>query len=254
MDHTKDTPTSASGGDWLRRALVVALFAVAFGYVESAIVVYLRAIYDPLRISLHPEQPPESLLPLITVEELRQADPVHLRRLGIELGREAATMVMLATVATLAARRRGEWIAMFLLSFGVWDIAFYVGLKVMVGFPASLLTWDILFLIPVPWLGPVLAPVIVAVTMVVAGLIVLREIAHGRPPLIRWYHWLGVLAGAFIIIVSFCKDYPQTTAGRMPEAFNWFIFGLGEMIGLGAFAHALKSSRGVEVGPGAQGQ
>ena len=228
---------------WLRRALVVMLFAVAFGYVESAIVVYLRVIYDPIRISLHPEQPSESLLPLITVEELRKADPKHIRRLGIEVGREAAAMVMLAAVAALAARRRGEWMAMFLISFGVWDVAYYIGLKAMIGFPASLLTWDILFLIPVPWLGPVLAPVIVAVTMIVAGLIVLAETARGRPLQARWYHWAGILLGASIIMVSFCKDYPKTTTGEMPGEFNWLIFAAGELIGLAAFAHALLAAR-----------
>ncbi len=244
-DRTRIQPDSSPRG-WLRRALVVMLFAVAFGYVESAIVVYLRVIYDPIRVSLHPESAfggPESLLPLVTVEQLRQADPEHVRRLGIEVGREAAAMVMLATVAALAARRRGEWMAMFLISFGLWDVAYYVGLKAMIGFPESLLTWDILFLIPVPWLGPVLAPVIVALTMIVAGLIVLRETARGRPLQARWYHWAGILLGALIIIVSFCKDYAQTTAGGMPEAFNWLIFAAGELIGLLAFGHALFAAR-----------
>ena len=228
---------------WMRRALVVMLFAMAFGYVESALVVYLRVIFDPIRASLYPDQPVDSLLPLITVEQLRDIDPLHVRRLKIEIGRELATMVMLAAVAAVATRRRGEWIAMFMISFGVWDIAYYLGLKAMIGFPASLLTWDILFLIPVPWLGPVLAPVIVAVSMILAGLVILVEIERGCKAQARWYHWTGIVVGALIIIVSFCKDSAQTIAGEMPDAFNWLIFASGELIGLLAFGHAVVVAR-----------
>jgi hypothetical protein len=227
-------------GSWVRRALWVALFAVAFGYVESAVVVYLRVVYDPLRASLHPNQPEGSLLPLITLDELRAADPGHVRRLGIELGRELATLVMLATVAALAVRRRGEWIAMFLIAFGVWDIAYYAGLKAMIGFPASLLTWDILFLIPVPWLGPVLAPVLVALTMIVAGGVVLARTARGRPLRTTPWHWCAVIAGGVIIVVSFTKDYGRTMAGEMPERFSWLLFGAGLLLAILAFVHALS--------------
>ena len=219
------------------------LFAIAFGYVEGAVVVYLRVIYDPVRASLHPGQPAGSLLPLITLDQLREADPLHVRRLGIELGRELATMVMLVALASLATRRRGEWIAMFIISFGVWDIAYYVGLKAMIGFPASLLTWDILFLLPVPWLGPVLAPVIVSLSMIGAGFVLLAETGRGRPLQAKWFHWIAIIAGGLIIIVSFCQDYARTTAGEMPGRFNWLLFAAGEIIGLLAFAHAVIRKR-----------
>ena len=228
---------------WVWRVVLVTLFAVAFGYVESAVVVYLRVVYDPIRASLHPEQPVGSLLPLITVEQLGEVDPMHIRNLAIELGREAATMLMLVMVASLAARRRGEWIAMFMISFGVWDIAYYGGLKAMIGFPASLWTWDILFLLPVPWLGPVLAPVIVSLSMIGAGLIILARTGRGRPLQARWFHWVGIVGGGLIVIASFCKDYARTSTGEMPEGFNWLIFASGELVGLLAFAHAMVSRK-----------
>jgi hypothetical protein len=238
--------------DWVRRALLVILLAVAFGYVESAVVVYLRVIYDPIRASLYPEQPAGSLLPLITLEQLREDDPQHVRRLGIELGREVATMVMLATIASLAVRRRGEWIAMFMICFGVWDIAYYVGLKAMIGFPESLLTWDILFLIPVPWLGPVLAPVLVSLSMIGAGMVLLhhteRVWASGGLRA-RWFHWAAIVAGGLVIIISFCWDYQRTVAGLMPERYRWFVFAAGEVIGLAAFAHAVKATTRRDVTP-----
>jgi hypothetical protein len=237
----------------LRRAVLLALFAVAFGYVEAAVVVYLRVVYDPIRASLHRGRPEGSLLPLITLDELRADDPDHVRRLGIELGRELATLIMLATAAALARRRRGEWIAMFLIAFGVWDLAYYAGLKVMIGFPATLLTWDILFLIPVPWLGPVLAPALVALTMVVAGGVVLAETARGRPLRATAGHWCAVLGGAVIIIVSFTKDHAQTMAGEMPERFSWLLFSAGLLLALAAFVHALRRCRAGPVGVGCAG-
>jgi hypothetical protein len=219
----------------MRRAIAALfLFAISFGYVEAAVVVYLRAIYDPVRVRLHPERSPHDLFPLITPQELADAGPENPRRLLIEIGREAATMVMLGAVALAVASNLHQWIAAFAIAFGVWDICFYAFLKLMIHWPESLSTWDILFLIPLPWVGPVWAPVLVACSMVVCGLISLRAGGiRGRFP-----HWSGVLAGAVVIIVAFVWDFRNTSAGGLPNPFNWPLFLLGEAIGLSAFLAA----------------
>lgn len=231
----------------VRTVLALVLWATAFGYVEAALVVDLHLIYDPIRATLYPDHPPEALLPLITFEQFRAMGPEHARAWYIELGREVATMLMLATAASLAARRRGEWMPMFLIAFGVWDIAYYVGLRGMIGFPESLLTWDILFLLPVPWLSPVLAPVIVAATMIGSGLAVLAAIARGGRPRGRWYHWSAMILGALIIIAGFCQPFLETPPGEMPGRFNWIVFGAGEALALFAFIHAMIQSRRTEL-------
>jgi hypothetical protein len=213
------------------------LFGISFGYVEAAVVVYLRAIYDPIRTQLHPERGPHDLFPLITQKELANTGSENTRRLAIEVAREAATMLMLAAVALGVARNLHEWIAAFAIAFGVWDISFYAFLKLMIHWPESLTTWDILFLIPLPWVGPVWAPVLVALTMVVCGLISLRAGGvRGRLP-----HWAGVLAGAAVIIIAFVWDFRNTTTGGFPNPFNWPLFLVGEAIGLSAFLAAAKS-------------
>lgn len=213
------------------------LFGISFGYVEAAVVVYLRALYDPVRARLHPERHPDDLFPLITPRQLADAGPENPRRLTIEIGREAATMVMLGAVALAVASNLHEWIAAFVIAFGVWDICFYAFLKLMIHWPQSLSTWDILFLIPLPWVGPVWAPVLVALTMVVCGLISLRAGGiRGRLP-----HWAGVSAGAVVIVVAFVWDFRNTTAGGVPNPFNWPLFFAGELIGLSAFLAAAKS-------------
>lgn len=220
----------------MRRAVAaLLLFGVSFGYVEAAVVVYLRTIYDPIRERLHPERSPRDLFPLITTQQLADAGPENPRRLAIEVGREAATMVMLAAVAMAVARNFGEWIAAFAVAFGVWDIAFYAFLRLMIHWPESLRTWDILFLIPLPWVGPVWAPILVALSMIVCGLASLRMGGvHLRAP-----HWAGVFTGALVIIAAFVWDFRNTMSGGLPNPFNWPLFFAGEIIGLGAFAAAV---------------
>ena len=116
----------------MRRAVAALfLFGISFGYVEAAVVVYLRAIYNPIRARLHPERGPNDLFPLITPLELSNAGPENPRRLVIEIGRETATMVMLGAVALAVARNLHEWIAAFAIVFGVWDICFYAFLKLV---------------------------------------------------------------------------------------------------------------------------
>ena len=80
------------------RRIVAALFlfGISFGYVEAAVVVYLRAIYDPIRQHIHPERKPGDLFPLITPGNWPTPAPRILADSLIEVGREAATMLMLA--------------------------------------------------------------------------------------------------------------------------------------------------------------
>ena len=104
---------------------------------------------------------------------------IDIPTLLIEVGRETATIVMLATVGVAAGRTKVGKCAYFLYLFGVWDIFYYVWLKVFLDWPASLFTWDVLFLIPVLWAGPVLAPVLVAGTMIGMALVMLSLEARG---------------------------------------------------------------------------
>jgi hypothetical protein len=164
-------------------------------------------------------------------------------------------MFMLGAVALAAARNLHQWIAAFAIVFGVWDIAFYAFLKLFIHWPESLSTWDILFLIPLPWVGPVWAPLLVAFSMIVCGLISLR--AGGIRGRLR--HWTGVLAGATVIVIAFVWDFRNTSAGGFPNPFNWPLFLVGEAIGLTAFlsaalpyATAQRESQGSQKPPGSR--
>ena len=228
----------------LRRTLLVLVtFGVAFGYVEAAVVVYLRAICDPIREAALGTKPDDELFPLLTLRQLEAAGPQYTRLFWAELGRELATILTLAAVALAIAHNFRQWLAALVIAFGVWDIFYYVWLKLLIGWPESLGTWDILFLLPVPWVGPVLSPVLVAVAMIAAGVAVLWRESAGRPVRFAWFHYVAIVVAALILVAAFCCDFPNTSAGGWPKAFNWPLFALGLVIALAGFAHAFFGSQ-----------
>ncbi|MGH9396616.1 MAG: hypothetical protein ACRD18_07170 [Terriglobia bacterium] len=223
----------------LRQALLaLLLFGVAFGYVEAAVVVYLRELSQPALVRIRPGQSPNDLFPILTPTQLKHY-PELWHTLEIELGREAATLVMLAAIALAIGKSRAESAGTFVMAFGIWDISFYGFLRLFIHWPASLLTWDLLFLLPVPWAGPVLAPVIVSLSMIVAGFLVLWRESKDRPVFLTLLHWLGILLGGFVIILSFTWNARSLMAGGIPLHFSWLLFAIGEALGLGAFLAAL---------------
>ena len=221
------------------RRIVVGLFlfGISFGYVEAAVVIYLRALYEPLRQRLTPSRASGDLFPLLDRDRMVAAAPETARLLNVEVIREAATIVMLAAAAMLVTGERSLWLPAFSVVFGVWDVCFYLFLKLWIDWPASLLTWDILFLLPVPWVAPVLAPVIVSFTIVGCGLVALW-----RPVEIRPHHWIGLILGGALVILSFTWDFRNVLAGNLPHPFAWWLFLAGELVSLGAFLHAVSRS------------
>ncbi len=206
------------------RIVWTVLFGIAFGWVEAAVVVYLRRIYYPEGFSF----------PLRPI-----AAPILL----VELAREAATLLMLLAVAGLAGRRRWERFGYFVLAFGVWDLVYYLGLKVALDWPASLADWDILFLLPTPWVAPVYAPITVALLMVAAGVTVVRLEARGhacRGDLVTWF--LGA-AGMLVLLYTFMRDDAAGLGLAMPQSYPVALLLLGDLLLVAAFARFIGLCR-----------
>jgi len=208
------------------RLFWVALFGVAFALVESSVVVYLRDLYYPGGFTF----------------PLRVMEIAHL---GVELGREVATIVMLVTVGVIAGERPWERFGYFLISFGVWDLFYYLWLKLFIDWPSSLLEWDVLFLLPVPWIGPVLAPVLVSLLMIAIGAAIIRRLRRAHPFCPGRASWAAGLLGSILLLYSFTSDTGATLQGRMPEPYAYWQLAIGLLLyGLG-YGLALRGEQGV---------
>ena len=129
------------------------------------------------------------------------------------------------------------------VTFGVWDINFYAFLKVLLDWPASLFTWDILFLIPVPWAGPVWAPSAVSLALIGFGVAAAREVAAGRLRRVApWQVGLAV-AGGCVVVISFTLDGPSLMSGAMPAPFAWPVFVTGMGVAVAAAVAALRDAK-----------
>lgn len=208
-----------------RVAFAVVAYAIAMAYVESAVVVYLRAAYGVETGDVFPLRAPVNGDPFV----------------AIEVGREAATLVMLAAVGGLAGRGALERLAWAAVAFGVWDIGYYGWLNVFSGWPPSLETWDILFLIPVPWSGPVWAPVVVSLALVAFGLMGAARLRSGRHIALTRRQAAGALIGGMLVILSFTIDGGRILAGEVPTTFAWPVFALGMAVAAASSWSAIRS-------------
>ena len=219
----------------------VSLFSIAMGFLESSVVVYLRELYYP----------DSNLFPLAQMSTTV---------IITELLREAATIVMLIGIGYLAGRKFITGFAWFLYSFAIWDIFYYIFLKLILNWPESLLTWDILFLIPTLWTGPVIAPIITSLTMIFLAYGILYYDGKMDDVKLNKPEWFFLILGSGILIIGFSWDYSfymleqynffdlirysnkaevvSRSMGYIPRSFNWLIYILAQLIilsGIGLF-------------------
>jgi hypothetical protein len=216
-----------------KKLLVISIFSVAMAVLEGAVVVYLRELYYSGGFTVAFREMPPGVI-------------------YVELLRELATLIMLLSIGWLAGQTKQERFAWFLYSFAVWDIFYYIWLKVFIDWPLSLLDWDILFLLPVTWLGPVLAPLICSLTMIALSLFIL----FGELQCIKFrmtkISWILIISGAVVIYASFTKDYTimivqngfykdpghilqnpsfiEMAKTFVPATFSWILFLFGELL------------------------
>ena len=202
------------------------------GYIESAVVVYMREILYPGGFDF----------PLA---------PIEMDLAVTEIIREFATLVILVCIGMITGRTFSEKFAWFLYSFAIWDIFYYVFLKFLIGWPESLMTWDILFMIPTTWIGPVITPVLVSLTMILLSMILVYYNRKYEAAKINWIEWSLLITGSIVLILSWTWDYSGyilehftfreiwTVPGEeltkivsqyIPRKFYWGLFSVGEAI------------------------
>src|SRR5436190_8713449 len=208
-----------------KKIICLVIFAIAMGFLESAVVIYLRLLYYPKGFSF-----PLEIIPA---------------QVGlVEILSEASTVIMLVGVGYLSGKNALQRFSYFILAFAVWDLFYYVFLYLFLGWPESLFTWDILFLIPVPWVGPVIAPCLLCLVMIAGAVVVIRRSESEKGIKVpRYYWWLSIL-GALVCILSFTWDYMMykpseaissdlpfaDLRGYIPQSFQWSIFICGFLL------------------------
>lgn len=191
------------------KLLWVTVYAAAMAYVEAAVVLYLRLLYG---------------IGDLILDAPTRPDPV----VWVEVGREASTLVMLLAVGQVAGATRAARWGWFLYAWGAWDVAYYAWLRVLLGWPRSLADWDLLFLIPLPWWGPVWAPVSAALLFMAFGASLARRGEAGRP--VRVDGWSALLGSAGALVALWAVLSPalgrigegwEAAAAARPQAFPW---------------------------------
>lgn len=181
------------------------IFGIAMAYLESAIVVYLRQYYYPNGF----------YFPIKII-------PTHI--VAIEIGREAFTLIMLWFVARMSFKLFKEKFALFIFTFGVWDIFYYFWLKIFLNWPEGMFDWDILFLIPVPWVAPWLVPVIFSSGLILAAILILNYPDRFETKILRKLEWIGVIICAAVILLTFIWQTSFIVEGGIPSYYPWWLF------------------------------
>ena len=197
--------------------LWLTVYAICMANVEASLVVHLRTIYYPGN--------PVEIFPLSLLSH---------RDLFIELFRELATILMIFSVAVLSVREKHRQLGAFLFVFGLWDLFYYLWLKIIIGWPVRWLEWDVLFLIPWPWLAPWITAALIAVIMVAGGFRMLMLDAKSEmsgPGLVL------LIAGILISLISLLLPaWPLLVNGEaafrgyMPKGFPWILYVTGYLL------------------------
>jgi len=214
-----DSPATGRHTLWSRLAWL-GVYAVAMGLLEAICVVYLRR-----------------LLPLDTGSPI-----AGLEKLRIEIPREICTIVMLVAVAWLSGVNVRTRVAAFFFAFGIWDILYYIGLWWWAGWPESLWTWDCLFLIPQPWYGPVLAPVLISLYFIL-GCCWLWWAEQEQP--VRWTSVLvfSQLLAFALWFWSFVQDsHAISVHGYKGVTYSWWLLVLGGLVGAAGLWHGWRKT------------
>ena len=168
---------------------------------------------------------------------------------AVEMMRELMTLILILAVAGLTFRTFLKRLAAYMIIFGIWDIFYYIFLKIYLDWPESFFTWDILFLIPLPWVGPVMAPLLVSLSLIYAGIVILMDINRGY-----YFHfdkgfWIMEIIAGIIIIIPFMISGIVVINQTIPESFTWIIFLAGLLFGLVVFHYYLVKDSNILSNP-----
>lgn len=184
------------------------IFGISFAFCESAVVVYLRKLYYIDNVLFPLKEMPKNIL-------------------IVEVLREFSTLVILFSSSVVIGKLRQNRIATFFYLFGVWDIFYYIFLYFLIKWPKSLFDWDILFLIPFPWISPVYAPLLCSISFITFSILIFYFTNEGYPIPILFKDFILFFISVFLILLSFFSQTSKVLNNQIPEKFPNLLFFLG---------------------------
>jgi hypothetical protein len=215
----------------IKKWVVSCSYAVGMAYVEAAAVFYLRKAQG--------------------IQDFSPNMVIQNQYFGmVEVGREAATLLMLFTVSWIAGNSSRQRTGFFIYMFGIWDIFYYLWLRLIAHWPVSLLDMDILFFIPLPWWGPVLAPVLVSLLLIAFGIYLIRQDDQKQFSEFEQREIALLAVGVLIMLFSFMQDaITALLSGKAiidpsrQVTFNWIIFLTGFLLSVLVFIRVVRKQR-----------
>ncbi len=226
MDHSL-----AKNGDnqlIILRLTCVIIFAIAMGILEAICVVYIRQIIFP----------PDGII---------TSTPSANFNFSYEIIRELMTIIMLTTVAMISAYNWRTRLAMFFLAFGTWDILYYIGLKIFLNWPANIMEWDTLFLIPIAWYSPVIVPVLISVYFIAGSIFIITHEGNGTKLKFTPMVIILQLIAFCIWLFTFMNNTSQITEfGYTDVKYSWILFNVALLFGIASLRLSLTKSTKVD--------
>ena len=203
------------------RLISVSLFAITMGLLEAICVVYIRKIIFP----------PDGNIANIPISDFN---------FTLEAIRESMTIIMLTTTSILAAFNWRTRLAMFFLAFGIWDIFYYVGLKIFLNWPATIMDWDTLFLIPVAWYSPIIVPVLISTYFIIGSIFIILHEGNGTNLRFNFTVVILQFLGFAVWFYSFVNNSAMISEnGYANVEYSWALFFLGLIFGISSLIAAV---------------
>jgi hypothetical protein len=221
----KETDTNS-----VKRFLAIAFFGIAFGYIEATVMVYLRAIFYPDGF----------VFPITNFGDM----PGAMRFLLTEIGREVATLLLIFATCYMLGRNWRRRLAYFMIIFAIWDVFYYAWLKLLLDWPVSVTDWDVLFLMPVAWAGPVLAPIVTSAIMLVIAAVLLSA----QPIKVSKYAEKALAFCLVMIAACFCVAGLKIDEPIYRFYFSWEIFLILHASVLYLFLRCIRKGRFEQTG------
>jgi len=213
-----------SGGERSTLGLLawLAVFALAFGYIEGAVAHYLR-------VHLYPDGFDDTISLVVDTHTL-----------AVEVGRELCTLLLMIAVAALTKGPFVRRLASFVYVFAIWDLSYYAALWIFEGWPSSPTDWDLLFLVPIPWFSPVLAPMVISAIGMV-GAVSVHMVLDRRAELVVPWHGLTLVNAALVAWeISFMAHQGPRTG--FPTHYRWWLFILGVVFSCAGYLLTWRSN------------